>query len=98
MDFTHLKNFLDHMAAERSPGNAVAVYQGGKLVYKYASGYADLETKTPLTGDELFNIYSCSKVTTVTAGMQLLERGRFLLTDPLYEYIPEFRHMHVRTA
>ncbi|MBR6683656.1 MAG: beta-lactamase family protein, partial [Firmicutes bacterium] len=51
-----------------------------------------------MTCDELFNIYSCSKVTTVTAGMQLLERGRFLLTDPLYEYIPEFRHMHVRTA
>lgn len=98
MDFTHLKNFLDHMAAERSPGNAVAVYQNGKLVYKYASGYADLESETPLSGDELFNIYSCSKITTVTAGMQLLERGKFLLTDPLYEYIPEFRHMNVRTA
>ena len=98
MDFTHLKNFLDHMAEERSPGNAVAVYQNGKLVYKYASGYADLESKTPLSGDELFNIYSCSKITTVTAGMQLLERGKFLLTDPLYEYIPEFRHMNVRTA
>ncbi len=98
MDFTYLKQFLDHMAAERSPGNAVAVYQGGKLVYEYASGYADLESRTPLNGDELFNIYSCSKVTTVTAGMQLLERGQFLLTDTLYEYIPEFRHMYVRTA
>lgn len=98
MDFTYLKKFLDHMAAERSPGNAVAVYQGGKLVYEYASGYADLESKTPLKGDELFNIYSCSKVTTVTAGVQLLERGQFLLTDPLYEYIPEFRNMYVRTA
>ena len=98
MDFTHLKNFLDYMAEERSPGNAVAVYQNGKLVYKYASGYADLESKTPLSGDELFNIYSCSKITTVTAGMQLLERGKFLLTDPLYEYIPEFRHMNVRIA
>lgn len=98
MDFTHLKNFLDHMATERSPGNAVAVYQNGKLVYKYASGYADLESGTPLSGDELFNIYSCSKITTVTAGMQLLERGKFLLTDPLYEYIPEFRRMNVRTA
>ena len=98
MDFTYLKQFLDHMAAERSPGNAVAVYQGGKLVYEYASGYADLESKTPLKGDELFNIYSCSKVATVTAGVQLLERGQFLLTDPLYEYIPEFRHMQVRTA
>ncbi len=97
MDFTHLRNFLDHMAAERSPGNAVMVYQGGKPVFEYASGYADLESKTPLTGEEMFNIYSCSKITTVTAGMQLLERGKFLLSDPLYEYMPEFRNMHVRT-
>ncbi len=96
MDFTYLKTFLDHMAAERTPSNAVAVYQGGELVYRYASGYADLESKTLLTGDELFNIYSCSKITTVTAGMQLLEQGRFLLTDPLYEYMPEFREMYIR--
>ena len=34
MDFTYLKQFLDHMAAERTPGNAVAVYQGGQLVYE----------------------------------------------------------------
>lgn len=98
MDFTNLKNFLDHMAAERSPGNVVAVYKDGRSVFRYASGYADLESKTPMTGEEMFNIYSCSKITTVTAGMQLLERGRFLLSDPLYEYIPEFRHMHVKNS
>ena len=96
MNFTQLQNFLDHMAAERTPGNVVTVYQGGELVYQYASGYADWESKTPMIGDELFNIYSCSKITTVTAGVQLLERGRFLLSDPLYEYIPEFRNMYVR--
>ena len=86
------------MSAERTPGNVVTVYQGGKLVYQYASGYADLESETPLTGNELFNIYSCSKITTVTAGVQLLERGAFLLSDPLYEYMPEFRDMYVRQA
>ena len=30
MDFTNLKNFLDHMAAERTPGNVVEVYLDGK--------------------------------------------------------------------
>ena len=50
-----------------------------------------------LTGDEYFNIYSCSKITTVTAGMQLLERGKFLLTDPLWEYIPEYKTMYIKS-
>ena len=97
MDFTNLKNFLDYMAAEHTPGNAVEVFLDGKQVFKYACGYSDLESQTPMTGEEMFNIYSCSKITTVTAGMQLLEQGQFLLGDPLYEYIPEFKDMYIKT-
>ncbi len=97
MDFTNLKNFMDFMAAERTPSNAVSVFLNGKEVYRYAAGYADLKTEKKLTGDEHFNIYSCSKIATVTAGMQLLERGAFLLNEPLYEYIPEFKDMHIKT-
>ena len=98
MDFANLKNFMDYMAADRTPGNAVEVYLEGKKVFQYEAGYSDLENKIPLTGREMYNIYSCSKVTTVTAGTQLLERGKILITDPLYDYIPEFREMYIRTA
>lgn len=96
MDFTNLKVFMDHMAAERTPGNAVEVYLGGEKVFQYVSGYSDLENQVPLTGEEMYNIYSCSKITTVTAATQLLERGKILLNEPLYEYFPEFRTMYVR--
>lgn len=96
MNFKNLEAFVDHMAAYRSPGNAVVVYLDGKKVFSHAAGYADLESRTPFTGEEYVNIYSCSKITTVTAGAQLLEKGVFLLNDPLYEYIPEYRHMAVK--
>ncbi|MBQ7841722.1 MAG: beta-lactamase family protein [Lachnospiraceae bacterium] len=96
MDFTNLKKFMDFMAAERTPGNAVEVYQGGTLVFRYASGYSDLAAKKLMTGEEMFNIYSCSKVAAVTAATQLLEQGKILLNDPLYDYIPEFREMYVK--
>ena len=98
MDFTYLKNFMDFMAKEKTPGNAVEVYLGGERVFSYASGYSSLEEKTPLTGDEYFNIYSCSKVATVTAGMQVLEQGGFLITDPLYDYIPEYKEMYIKDS
>ena len=32
MDFTNLKNFMDYMAAEHTPGNAVEVFLDGKQV------------------------------------------------------------------
>lgn len=85
------------MAAERTVGNAIEVYLKGEKVFEYFTGYSDLENKIPLNGDEMYNIYSCSKVTTVTAGTQLLERGKILLSDPLYDYIPEFKEMYVKT-
>lgn len=33
---------------------------------------------------------------TVTAALTLFERGKFLLTDPLSDFIPEYRSMKVR--
>ena len=96
MDFKNLKAFMDDMAKNHTVGNDCEVYLDGKSVFRYFSGYSDWENKTPLNGNELYNIYSCSKVATVTAGLQLLEKGKFLLSDPLYEYIPEFRDMHIK--
>ena len=84
MDFTNLKKFLDSMVATgRTPGCAVTVYKDGKLAFLHTAGVSDIESGNPMTGEEYFNIYSCSKVLTVTAGAQLLERGEFLLSDPL---------------
>ena len=80
------------------PGNSIVVYHKNKEVFRYNSGYADLENKIPMQGDELFNIYSCTKVATAVAALQLYEQGRFLLDDPLYAYIPEYANMFVRGA
>ena len=95
MDFTNLKNFLDHLTSWRIPGNGVKVCLEGKEVFSYTSGYADVENKIPMTLDHYVNIYSCSKVATVTAALQLYEQGKFLLDDPLYAFIPEYKEMYI---
>ena len=96
MDFTNLKNLMDRLTNWIIPGNSIVVYKDGKRVFSYQSGYADLENKIPMQGGELFNIYSCSKPATVVAALQLYEKGLFLLNDPLYDFIPEYRHMLVK--
>lgn len=96
MNFEPLKKFMDHLTSWRIPGNSVRVFKDGREVFRYESGYSDLENKIPMQGNELFNIYSCSKVATVTAALQLYEQGKFLLDDPLYDFIPEFKDMMVK--
>lgn len=97
MNFKSLKDFMDRLTDGLVPGNSVSVYLKNEEVFRYSSGFADKENKIPMSGDHLINIYSCSKIATVTAAMKLIEDGFILLSDPLYNYIPEFREMTVKT-
>jgi CubicO group peptidase (beta-lactamase class C family) len=96
MNFDAMKNLMDRLTAWRMPGNAICVYKDGKEVFRYQSGYADLENKIPMTPEHHINIYSCSKVTTVTAALQLYERGDFLLNTQVREFLPEYADVTVR--
>lgn len=95
MNFRNMKDFMDRLVEWRIPGNSVSVYIDNKEVFGYCSGYSDLENGVKMTPDKMFYIYSCSKVATVTAAMQLYEKGYFLLDDPIYEYLPEFKDVTV---
>lgn len=72
-------------------GCACMVAQHGKILYEGYHGYANLEAQTPITPDTVYRLYSMTKVIICTAAMMLFERGHFLLHDPLYAYIPEFK-------
>lgn len=73
------------------------VFRDGKEIFRHNGGYVDIENKIGVKGDELLNIYSCSKPITVTAAMQLWEKGLFQLEDKLSKYLPEFENMTVLT-
>lgn len=96
MDFTYLKDFMDRLVAEHVPGNSIVVYHENKEVFRYSAGFNDLEDQIPMTGDELLNIYSCTKPSTIVGALQLYEKGYFLLDDPLYAFMPEFKDMYVQ--
>lgn len=96
MDFDYMRRLMERLTAWRIPGNAAKIYLGGKEVFSWQSGYADAESREAMTTEHFLNIYSCSKVATVTAALQLYEQGLFLLDDPLYDFIPEFREMQVK--
>ncbi len=97
MNFENMKNLLDNFVDMGiAPGNTISIYKDGKNVYKYSCGYSDIENKKPMVGDEMVYLWSCSKVITVTAALQLFEKGLFLLDDPLYEYIPEYKDMWIK--
>ncbi len=78
-------------------GIATAVVRDGKLVHQSVLGNKGLDDPRPLAVDDLFRIYSMTKQITAVAVMQLYEQGKFLLTDPVSKFIPEFKNMIVLT-
>ena len=95
--FEHLKNFCDSFLERGLPGYDLIVYKDGQCILRHMNGYSDLENKVPFNGKERLNLYSCSKMITCTALMQLWEKSLFSLEDKLSDYMPEFAEMTVKT-
>jgi len=74
------------------PGAVLIVGHDGKLVYRKAYGHRALEPRRePMTLDTIFDMASLTKViVTTTAVMQLVERGKVRLNDPVAKYLPQF--------
>jgi len=76
-------------------GGVSLVARHGRIVYLKAVGMADRDTRKPMQKDSIFRICSMSKPLTSVAVMILYEEGRFLLSDPVSDYLPEFKNMKV---
>lgn len=96
MDFRRLTAFLDSLPEWRIPGVDMMVAVDGETVFRHQAGWRDREKGLPMTGDELYWIYSASKVITCAAALTLYEQGKYLMCDPISEYIPEMRNLTVR--
>lgn len=91
------KKFCDYLLTLGVPGFDIMVCKDGETILRHMNGYSDVENKIKMSGKEKFNIYSCSKVITCTAALQLYEKGLYSLEDKLSDYIPEFAAMNVQT-
>jgi CubicO group peptidase (beta-lactamase class C family) len=71
------------------------VARKGEIVHFEANGKRDIERDLPMEIDTIHRIYSQSKPVTGVALMMLFEEGKFLMTDPVAKYLPEFSDMQV---
>jgi CubicO group peptidase (beta-lactamase class C family) len=89
---------MSYVESKKIPGAVALLIRNGKIVYKKAIGFSNVESKAPLATDNIFRIASQTKAITSLAVMMLFEEGKFLLDDPVSEYIPEFKNPRVLTS
>lgn len=79
------------IAAGLYHGAVVKVARAGKVVADLCIGSADGAGTQPLQPDSVFSIFSVTKAFTNLLVMQAIEQGRFALTTPISDLIPEFK-------
>lgn len=85
----------DEVDSKQLAGAITLLARHGKVVDLRLYGKRDLATGTPMTRDTIFRDYSMTKPVTGVAMMILYEEGKWLPSDPISKYVPEFAHLKV---
>ncbi len=77
------------------PGIVTILARHGKIVDYRAYGQRDVAGGAPMTKDAIFRDFSMTKPVTGVAMMILYEQGKWLPSDPISKYVPEFKNLKV---
>jgi CubicO group peptidase (beta-lactamase class C family) len=72
-------------------GAVTIVIKDNQLVQYKGYGLADVDTKKPMAKDAIFRIMSQTKAITSAGILILYEQGKFLLDEPIANFIPAFK-------
>jgi CubicO group peptidase (beta-lactamase class C family) len=89
------KLIQDEVDKKQLAGAVTILARHGKVVDYRTYGERDLASGAPMTKDVIFRDYSMTKPVTGVAMMILYEEGKWLPSDSIAKYIPEFEHLKV---
>ena len=95
MSFQRLTSFLDSLTEQGIPACDCAVYLRNQPVYRHICGFKDAQKTIPASDEDIYWLYSATKLFTCTAVMQLIEQGRLKQENSVSQYLPEFENMKV---
>jgi len=72
-----------------TPGCALGIYRGGRILYAHGYGMANLELSAAITPQTVFDIGSTSKQFTAFAIHLLARDGKLSLDDDIRKWVPE---------
>lgn len=91
-----LHNLIEEEIDHQQLAGAITILaRHGKIIDYLTYGQRDLASGAAMTRDTIFRDYSMTKPVTGVAMMILYEEGKWLPTDPISKYIPEFAKLKV---
>jgi CubicO group peptidase (beta-lactamase class C family) len=85
----------DYMQKKWLPGGVFLIARHGKIVYHKSFGYRSVDQEKEYQKDDIFRIASMTKAITTVSVMQLYEKGKLGLDDPVSKFIPAYGEVGV---
>jgi CubicO group peptidase (beta-lactamase class C family) len=87
IDFSALDPVIEQeLKATQTPGAAISIVSGDRVVFSKGYGLANVETREPVRPGMLFRLGSTTKMFTAAALVLLAEQGAIDLTKPIGDY------------
>jgi D-alanyl-D-alanine carboxypeptidase len=81
---------FDEIRSRRTPSVQYSIFNQKKIIKRFAFGYSDIENKLVVNKNTTYNAYSVTKTFTALAIMQLAQKGKLDIEDPVINYLPAF--------
>jgi CubicO group peptidase (beta-lactamase class C family) len=99
VDYAELEKVVqDELKATRTPGAAIAIVSGERIVFARGFGVSNIETGAPVTPDMLFRLGSTTKMFTGAALVTLAAQGKMRLEEPIGTYVGGLNPKLARTT
>jgi D-alanyl-D-alanine carboxypeptidase len=95
---TYVEDILSAKFPADAPGVAVIAVKDGRVVLRKAYSLANLEIRTAMRPEMVFELGSVTKQFTSTAILMLAERGKLSLTDDIRKYFPDYPEKGARIS
>lgn len=96
MNFEGLTQYIDSLGEKYDiPACDLVVSYKNEIVYRHMAGYSDLAKSKKVSENDLYFLYSATKMITCTAALRLIDQGLMKLEDEVRSYLPEFCNMLV---
>jgi CubicO group peptidase (beta-lactamase class C family) len=95
-NFTKIDSIINaEIQLKNIAGGVAYVYHNNKVIYDKAYGYANLADQRKMETNSIFRIASQTKAIVSIAFLQIVEKGKIGLDDPIEKYIPSFSNQKV---
>ncbi|MEZ0541364.1 serine hydrolase [Fibrella arboris] len=91
-EVARIDSFLTTLAQHQLFNGSMLVAEQGQIIYQRSVGFADTRRQVRHTDTTTFNLASLSKPFTAVAVLQLVEKKKLTLDDPLVTYFPDFAY------